>query len=157
MRIGFGYDIHPLIKKRDLILGGVNIPFELGLGGHSDADVLCHAISDALLGSLALGDIGDHFPDTSPEYKGISSLLLLKHVGELICRKNYKIKNIDSTVVAEVPKLSPYKEEMRKNIAAALNIEIDQVSIKATTNEKMDATGKRKAIAAYAAALVDVG
>lgn len=154
MRVGFGYDLHPLVKKRDLILGGVNIPFHLGLYGHSDADVLCHAISDALLGAAALGDIGEHFPDTSPEFKGVSSLLLLKEVNQIIQKKNYHINNIDATLVAEVPKLSPFKEAMRKNIADALSISVDQVSIKATTNEKFDATGQKKAMAAYAVVLL---
>ncbi len=154
MRIGFGYDLHALVKKRELILGGVHVPYELGLLGHSDADVLCHAISDALLGAAALGDIGEHFPDTSPEFKGISSLLLLKEVCKLIQKNNYQIGNIDATIVAEVPKLSPYKNEMRKNIAEALSISIDQVSVKATTNEKFDATGQKKAMAAYAVVLL---
>lgn len=154
MRVGFGYDLHALVKKRNLILGGVQIPFEMGLLGHSDADVLCHAISDALLGAAAMGDIGEHFPDTSPEFKGVSSLLLLKETYRMIQNKNYHIANIDATIVAEVPKLSPYKEGMRRNIAEALSMSIDQVSVKATTNEKFDATGQKKAMAAYAVVLL---
>ncbi|MBP3915632.1 2-C-methyl-D-erythritol 2,4-cyclodiphosphate synthase, partial [Clostridium sp.] len=122
MRIGMGYDVHKLVEERDLILGGVKIPYELGLLGHSDADVLLHAIMDSLLGAAALGDIGKHFPDTDPKYKGISSIELLKHVGNLLTEHNYKIGNIDATIIAQRPKMAPHISKMRENIASALNI-----------------------------------
>ena len=125
MRIGMGYNVHKLVKERDLILGGVKIPYELGLLGHSDADVLLHAIMDSLLGAAALGDIGKHFPDTDSKYKGISSIELLKHVGNLLTEHNYKIGNIDATIIAQKPKMAPHIPTMRENIASALNISVD--------------------------------
>ena len=137
MRIGSGYDVHKLVENRDLILGGVNIPYEKGLLGHSDADVLLHAIMDALLGAAALGDIGGHFPDTDPAYKGADSKKLLSCVWDLISQKEYCIMNIDATVIAQRPKLKPYIPEMRKNIAEILHIDIDQVNVKATTEEAL--------------------
>ena len=133
MRVGMGYDVHRLVEGRKLILGGVEIPYEKGLLGHSDADVLIHAIMDALLGAAALGDIGKHFPDTDPQYKGISSVELLKHVAKLLDENNYVIENIDATVIAQRPKLRPYMEEMTKNIAGALGIEENRLNLKATT------------------------
>ena len=133
MRVGLGYDVHKLVEGRDLILGGVKIPFELGLLGHSDADVLIHAIMDALLGAAGLGDIGKHFPDTDPQYKGISSLVLLKHVRALLEENMYIINNIDATLIAQKPKLRPYMEQMEANIADALGIDPDQINLKATT------------------------
>ena len=135
MRVGMGYDVHRLAEDRKMILGGVEIPYEKGLLGHSDADVLVHAIMDALLGAAALGDIGKHFPDTDPEYKGISSIRLLKHVGGLLDENRYMIENIDATIIAQRPKMRPYIDTMRQNIADALCIEIDQVNVKATTEE----------------------
>lgn len=150
MRIGMGYDVHKLVAGRDLILGGVKIPFEKGLLGHSDADVITHAIMDALLGAAALGDIGKHFPDTDPTYKGISSILLLEHVGELLAKHNYIIENIDATIIAQRPKLLPYREEMVKNVAEALKIETDRVNIKATTEEGLGFTGTGEGISAQA-------
>ena len=141
MRIGMGYDVHKLVKERDLILGGVKIPYELGLLGHSDADVLLHAIMDSLLGAAALGDIGKHFPDTDSKYKGISSIELLKHVGNLLTEHNYKIGNIDATIIAQKPKMAPHIPTMRENIASALNISVDQINVKATTEE-----GDRKSV-----------
>lgn len=154
MRVGLGYDVHQFAGNRKLILGGVEIPFEKGLLGHSDADALSHAIGDALLGSLALGDIGYHFPDSDATYAGISSLLLLKQIAELIDNNGYKIGNIDSTIVLEVPKMLPHIYSMRKNIAASLSIEASQVSVKATTSEKMGFVGAGDGIAVYAIALV---
>ena len=154
MRVGFGYDIHPLVSGRPLVLGGVVIPFEKGLGGHSDADVLCHAIGDALLGASALGDLGEHFPDTDPKYQRVSSLLLLGLIREKLHEKNYEIVNIDSTIVAEAPKLLSFRQVMIKNIAEVLNLDGRNVSIKATTNEKFGAVGRSEAIAAYAVVLI---
>ena len=154
MRVGFGYDIHPLVTGRPLILGGVVIPFEKGLDGHSDADVLCHAIGDALLGAAAMGDLGEHFPDTDSAYQGISSLVLLGLIGKKLHEKNYNIINIDSTIVAEAPKLSPFREIMVKKIAEVLGLDGKSISIKATTNEKFGVTGRGEAIAAYAVVLV---
>ena len=154
MRIGHGYDVHKLVGGRDLILGGVNIPHHLGLLGHSDADVLLHAINDALLGALALGDIGKHFPDTDDEYKGADSLELLACVYELVKEKGYEVCNIDATILAQAPKLAPFIPQMRLNIARALEIELDAVSIKATTEEKLGFTGEEKGIAAHAVCLV---
>lgn len=154
MRIGTGYDVHRLTPDRKMIIGGVEIPYELGLDGHSDADVLLHAISDALLGAAALGDIGKHFPDTDERYKGISSILLLEKVGELISDKNYIIENIDSTIIAQMPKMKPHIEKMRHNIADALKIEADRVSVKATTEEGLGFTGKGEGIAAQAVTLL---
>ena len=141
MRVGIGYDVHKLVEGRKLILGGVEIPYEKGLLGHSDADVLIHAIMDALLGAAALGDIGKHFPDTDPRYKGISSVELLKHVAALLEEKNYIIENIDATIIAQRPKLRPYMEETTKNIAEALGIEEDRLNPKATTEEGVGFTG----------------
>lgn len=155
MRIGSGYDVHRLVGDRDLILGGVNIPYEKGLLGHSDADVLLHAIMDALLGAAALGDIGKHFPDTDPAYRGASSIELLKKVKQLIEDKLYLIENIDATIIAQKPKLAPYIPEMRKNIAAALDIEEDRVNVKATTEEGLGFTGQGRGIAANAVCLLD--
>jgi 2-C-methyl-D-erythritol 2,4-cyclodiphosphate synthase len=154
MRIGFGYDVHRLVEGRPLILGGVNIPFEKGLLGHSDADALLHAITDALLGAAALGDIGAHFPDTDPKWKGADSILLLEAVGEMIQDEGYKIQNIDATIVMERPKMRPIIDEMRQNIAQCLRLDIKQVSIKATTNEKMSFVGREEGIACYAVCLI---
>ena len=155
MRVGMGYDVHKLTEGRKLILGGVEIPYEKGLLGHSDADVLLHAIMDALLGAAALGDIGKHFPDTDPAYEGISSLELLKKVGELLKEHTYFIGNIDATVIAQRPKLAPYREQMRENIADALHIEVDQVSIKATTEEGLGFTGSGEGISSQAICLLE--
>lgn len=155
MRVGQGYDVHKLVNGRKLIIGGVEIEHALGLLGHSDADVLLHAISDALLGAAALGDIGKHFPDTDERYKGADSLKLLTCVGELLKEKGYNIINIDSTVIAQAPKLAPHIHNMRKNIASALGIDIDFVSVKATTEEKLGFTGAREGIAAQAVCLID--
>ncbi|MBN1999506.1 2-C-methyl-D-erythritol 2,4-cyclodiphosphate synthase [candidate division KSB1 bacterium] len=155
MRIGHGFDVHKLVENRKLVLGGVDIPYKNGLLGHSDADVLCHAVSDALLGSVALSDIGQHFPDTDPQYNGISSLLLLKHVVQLLANKNYSVCNIDATIIAQEPKLAPYISDMRKNIAAAVNLDVDAVSVKATTTEKLGFTGSGEGIAAHAVVLVE--
>lgn len=155
MRIGHGYDVHRLCEGRKLYLGGVLIENDLGLLGHSDADVLLHAICDALLGAAALGDIGKHFPDTDNAYKDISSIKLLKAVGELILKNGYTIENIDSTVLAQAPKLKPYIDEMRKNIADALNIDISRVSVKATTEEGLGFTGEKQGIASHAVCLIE--
>jgi len=154
MRIGMGYDVHRYEKDRKMILGGVEIPYELGLLGHSDADVLVHAVMDALLGAAALGDIGQHFPDTDPQYKGISSILLLEHVGRLLKEHNYKIGNIDATIIAQRPKLAAYRPQMAENIAKALGIEVNQVSVKATTEEGLGFTGRMEGMAAQAIALL---
>ncbi len=150
-----GYDVHRLVEDRDLILGGVKLPYEKGLLGHSDADVLLHAVMDALLGAAALGDIGKHFPDTDPAYKGASSLRLLEHVGKLIDEKLYVIGNIDATIIAQRPKMAPYIDEMRKNVAGALNIDTDQVNIKATTEEGLGFTGSGEGISAQAVACLE--
>ena len=150
MRVGMGYDVHRLTEGRDLILGGVNIPYEKGLLGHSDADVLLHAIMDALLGAAALGDIGKHFPDTDPTYKGISSLKLLEHVGRLLEDQLYVIENIDATIIAQRPKMAPYIDAMRKNIADALHIAVEQVNVKATTEEGLGFTGRGEGISSQA-------
>ena len=155
MRIGQGYDVHRLVSGRKLIIGGVDIPHTLGLLGHSDADVLLHAISDALLGAAALGDIGKHFPDTDEKYKGADSLVLLRNVSGLLKAKGYKVINVDSTIIAQAPKLSLYIEFMRKNIANALGLDIDAVNVKATTEEKLGFTGTREGIAAQAVCLID--
>lgn len=155
MRIGMGYDVHKLVKDRKLILGGVTIPYELGLLGHSDADVLVHAIMDALLGAAALGDIGKHFPDTDEKYKGISSIKLLKHVGQLLKENNFTIGNIDATVICQRPKLAPYREQMVENIAQALEIEKSQVCVKATTEEGLGFTGEGKGISSQAIVLLN--
>lgn len=150
MRVGLGYDVHRLTEERDLILGGVKIPYEKGLLGHSDADVLLHAIMDALLGAAALGDIGRHFPDTDPAYKGISSLRLLAHVGKLLEEKNYQIINIDATIIAQRPKMAPHIPQMVKNVAETLGLEADQVNIKATTEEGLGFTGTGEGISSQA-------
>ena len=150
MRIGMGYDVHKLTEGRDLIIGGVTIPYEKGLLGHSDADVLLHAIMDALLGAAALGDIGKHFPDSDPAYKGISSLKLLSHVGELLQENAFFIENIDATIIAQAPKMRPYIDTMRKNIADTLQISIDQVNVKATTEEGLGFTGEGLGISSQA-------
>ncbi len=155
MRIGQGYDVHKLVEGRKLILGGVDIPYEKGLLGHSDADVLLHAIMDALLGAAALGDIGKHFPDNDASYKGISSIELLKKVSLLLKEKNYSIINVDSTIIAQKPKLASYIDDMRKNIAEALSIDIDKVSVKATTEEGLGFTGEGLGIASSAICLID--
>ena len=141
MRIGMGYDVHRLVADRALVMGGVTIPYELGLLGHSDADVLLHAVADALLGAAALGDIGKHFPDTDSAYKGISSVVLLEKVGELLAENMFYIENIDATIIAQAPKMRPYIDQMRENIAGALGICMEQVSVKATTEE-----GDRKSV-----------
>lgn len=155
MRIGLGYDVHRLVHGRDLILGGVTIPHELGLLGHSDADVLVHAIMDSLLGATALGDIGTHFPDTDPKYKGISSITLLKEVGKLLESHDYKIGNIDATIIAQRPKMAPHIEMMRHNIAEALNIEFNQVNVKATTEEGLGFTGEGLGISSQCICLIN--
>lgn len=155
MRIGMGYDVHKLVAGRRLILGGVEIPNEKGLLGHSDADVVLHAVMDALLGAAALGDIGSHFPDTDPKYKGISSIKLLNFVGALLEKNNYKIENIDATIICQKPKLAPYREEMIINIAKALNIDKNRVCIKATTEEGMGFTGEGRGISSQAVALLE--
>lgn len=154
MRIGLGYDVHRLVPERDLILGGIKIEHHLGLLGHSDADVLLHAIMDALLGASALGDIGTHFPDTDPQYKGISSIKLLEHVGKLLESNGFKINNIDSTIIAQKPKMAPHIEDMRKNIAKALNIDFNQINVKATTEEKLGFTGEELGISSQAICLL---
>lgn len=152
MRVGLGYDVHKLVSDRKLIIGGVEIPYEKGLLGHSDADVLLHAIMDALLGAAALGDIGKHFPDTDDEYKGISSIKLLERVGRLISDNNYIIENIDAVIIAQKPKMLPYREQMVKNIADALKIEENRVNIKATTEEGLGFTGAGEGISSQAIA-----
>ena len=154
MRIGTGYDVHRLTEDRELILGGVKIPYEKGLLGHSDADVLLHAIMDALLGAAALGDIGKHFPDTDPAYKGISSLELLKKVGSLLEENCFLIENIDATIIAQAPKLRPYIETMRENIARTLGIALEQVNVKATTEEGLGFTGSGEGIASQAVCML---
>lgn len=155
IRIGQGYDVHKLVEGRKLIIGGVDIPHSVGLLGHSDADVLLHAISDSLLGAAALGDIGKHFPDTDPKYKGADSLKLLEHVGELIYEKGYSINNIDATIVAQKPKMAPHIPAMRENIARVLKIDADQVNVKATTEEKLGFTGQELGISSYSVALIE--
>lgn len=153
-RLGHGYDVHRLVPDRALILGGVTIPYEKGLLGHSDADVLLHAICDSLLGALALGDIGKHFPDTDPQYANIDSRILLLHTAKLIREKGWQVGNIDATVVAQAPRLSPYIQEMRENIAAVLNLSLDAISVKATTEEHLGFTGEGLGIAAHAVCLL---
>ena len=155
MRIGHGYDVHKFAENRKLIIGGTEIPFELGLLGHSDADVLVHAIMDALLGAAALGDIGKLFPDTDEKYKDADSILLLKEVCSVLADYNYRIVNIDSTVIAQQPKLKPHIDEMRKNIANACGIDISLVSVKATTEEKLGFTGRLEGISAHAVCLIE--
>lgn len=150
MRIGMGYDVHRLAEDRALIIGGVEIPYEKGLLGHSDADVLLHAIMDALLGAAAMGDIGKHFPDTDPEYKGISSLVLLEKVGELLRENGFIIENIDATIIAQAPKMRPYIDSMRENIARVLEVDISCVNVKATTEEGLGFTGSGEGISSQA-------
>ena len=151
-RFGMGYDVHRLVAGRRLIVGGVDIPHEYGLLGHSDADVLLHAVEDALLGAAALGDLGRHFPDSDERWKGVSSMKLLEHVAEMIREKGYRVGNIDATIVAQRPKFAPYIEEMRCNIAEKLGLELDRLNVKATTEEKLGFTGEEKGISAYAVA-----
>ena len=153
-RIGHGYDVHKLVKNRKLILGGVDIAYEYGLLGHSDADVLVHAVCDAILGAAALGDIGKHFPDNDPTYEGADSLLLLKQCVALVAEKGYSVGNIDATVIAQRPKLAPFIEEMRKNIAAVCDMNIDAVSVKATTEEGLGFTGEMLGISSHAVVLL---
>ncbi len=155
MRIGHGYDVHRFVPERKLILGGVEIPYEAGLLGHSDADVLTHAIMDSLLGAAALGDIGKHFPDTDPAYAGADSLRLASHVAKLLADKGYRIVNIDATVIAQVPKLAPYIESMKARLAAALDISPSDINIKATTEEGLGFTGERLGVAAHAVCLIE--
>lgn len=154
MRIGHGYDVHKLAEGRRLILGGVDIPYEKGLLGHSDADVLTHAVMDALLGALALGDIGQHFPDTDPRYKGADSLQLLSHVVQLILAQGFHVGNVDATILAQAPKLAPHIPAMRENLARAMGIDVSQVSVKATTEEGLGFTGQKEGIASHAIALL---
>lgn len=155
MRVGMGYDVHKLVEDRELILGGVKIPYEKGLLGHSDADVLVHAIMDALLGAAALGDIGKHFPDSDPQYKGISSIKLLEHVAKLLDEHQYIVENIDATIIAQRPKMLPHIAAMRENIAGALKISVDQVNIKATTEEGLGFTGTGEGISSQAVCLIE--
>lgn len=154
-RFGMGYDVHQLVENRKLIIGGVDIPYEKGLLGHSDADVLLHAISDALLGAAALGDIGKHFPDTDPRYKGADSLKLLEEVGNLLAEKGYVIGNVDATIVAQKPKMLPHIPQMRENIARVLHVDIDQINVKATTEEHLGFTGSGQGISSYAVAGIE--
>ena len=156
MRIGHGYDVHRLAEKRDLIIGGVKIEYEKGLLGHSDADVLVHAVMDALLGAMAMGDIGKLFPDNDPAYKGADSVALLREVGKRIAEKGAQISNIDATVLAQAPKLAPHIPTMRSNIANALDVSVEQISVKATTEEKLGFTGNGSGIAAHAVCLLEV-
>ncbi|MFK7844970.1 MAG: 2-C-methyl-D-erythritol 2,4-cyclodiphosphate synthase [Rhodothermales bacterium] len=155
MRIGFGYDVHKLVEGRPLILGGIEVPFEKGLLGHSDADVLLHAISDALLGAAALGDIGKHFPDTDDKWKGADSKKLLREVAILVAREGFRISNVDSTVAIQQPKLRPYIDEMRQSIATILGLYVDEVSVKATTTEMMGFVGTGEGVSAYAVCLLE--
>lgn len=155
LRIGHGYDVHKLTENRRLIIGGVDVPYEKGLLGHSDADVLLHAISDALLGAAALGDVGKHFPDTDIAYKNADSLILLSKVGEILKSAGYKPSNVDSTVIAQAPKLAPHIPAMRQNIAKALDIELDAVSVKATTEERLGFSGRGEGIAAHAVCIIE--
>lgn len=155
MRIGHGYDVHRLVPGRDLILGGVKIPYELGLDGHSDADVLLHAVSDALLGAAGLGDIGRHFPDTDPRYKGADSLALLNIVGQKVAQKGYRVSNIDVTMIAQKPKLKDYISRMEENIASALGLDPERVNVKATTEEKLGFTGTGEGMACHAVCLLE--
>lgn len=155
MRIGHGYDVHKLVEGRKLILGGVEVPHTLGLLGHSDADVLTHAIMDALLGAAALGDIGRHFPDTDPQYEGASSLTLLAHVMELLKGQGYRVGNVDATLLAQAPKLAPHIPAMRENLAHAMGVDLSQVSVKATTEEGLGFTGRKEAIASHAVVVLE--
>ena len=154
MRIGTGYDVHKLVEGRDLIIGGVKIEHTLGLLGHSDADVLLHAIADAVLGAAGLKDIGAHFPDTDPKYKGISSMLLLEHVRDIVMEKGYIVGNVDATVIALAPKMRPFIDQMEENVAKCLGIDVDQVNIKATTEEHLGFTGREEGISAQAVCLL---
>jgi len=154
-RVGIGYDVHPLVEGRKLVLGGVEIPHEKGLKGHSDADVLLHAIMDAALGAAGMGDIGEHFPDTDEKFKGISSLLLLAQVGEEVRRSGFGVANVDCVLLAEAPKIRPFKSAMKANIAKALGIDPSQVNIKATTNEGLGFVGRGEGMAAYATAMLE--
>lgn len=155
MRAGIGYDVHPLVKGRPLVLGGVRVPFARGLSGHSDADVLVHAIIDALLGAASLRDIGTHFPDTDPQYEGISSIILLQRVGDMLCDRGFRVENIDATIVAEQPRLAGYIDEMCRNVSEALTITRDQVSVKASTSSGLGFLGRGEGIAAHAVALIE--
>lgn len=155
MRIGFGYDVHRFAEGRDLWLGGIKIPHHQGLLGHSDADVVIHAICDALLGAAAIGDVGKHFPDTSPEFKGIDSKILLARTGKLILESGYKIQNIDATIALQVPKIAPYIEIMRITLSGILEIDLNQISLKATTTEKLGFEGREEGVSAYAVVLLD--
>ena len=155
MRIGHGYDVHKLVEGRKLILGGVEIPHEKGLLGHSDADVLVHAVMDAILGAAALGDIGKHFPDSDPKYKGADSIELCRYVCKIVGENGYKVSNVDATVIAQAPKLAPYIEQMRQNIADALGVTVDCVNVKATTEEHLGFTGEKLGIAAHAVCLIE--
>jgi len=154
MRIGHGYDVHRFKEDRKLIIGGVDIPFDLGLDGHSDADVLLHSVCDALIGAMALGDIGKHFPDSDPKYKGIDSTVLLANVYELVIANGYQISNIDCTVIAQAPKMMPYIDQMRSNIAKVLCVSVDRISVKATTEERLGFTGHMEGIASHAVCLI---
>lgn len=155
MRIGHGYDVHKLVPGRDLILGGVNIPHSVGLDGHSDADVLLHAVADALLGAAGLGDIGRHFPDTDPKYKGANSLKLLEEVGQKVAAAGYRVSNIDVTMIAQKPKLKDHIPQMEANIAGALNLDISRVNVKATTEEHLGFTGREEGMACHAVCLLE--
>ena len=155
MRIGHGYDVHKLVPCRDLILGGVKIEYELGLLGHSDADVLLHAVSDAMLGAAGLGDIGKHFPDTDPQYKGADSLELLRQVADKVAAKGYRVSNVDVTMIAQAPKLRPHIPQMERNIADALGIGLDRVNVKATTEEHLGFTGEGLGMACHAVCLLE--
>ena len=156
-RVGFGFDLHPLVDGRPLVLGGVTVPSELGLGGHSDADVLAHAVADALLGALALGDLGRHFPDTDPRWRGVSSLTLLARVLEMVTARGGRIVNVDATVLAQAPRLAPHLPEMAKRLSDTLGIPVDRVSVKAKSPEGLGLLGRREGIAAMAVASVEVG
>ena len=155
MRIGHGYDVHRLVEGRDLILGGVNIPYTLGLDGHSDADVLLHAVSDALLGAAGLGDIGKHFPDTDPQYKGANSLKLLEIVGVKVAEAGYRVSNIDVTMIAQAPKLRPHIDSMERNISDALKVDVSRINVKATTEEHLGFTGTGEGMACHAVCLLE--
>ena len=155
MRVGIGYDVHKLTEGRDLIIGGVNIPYEKGLLGHSDADVLLHAVMDALLGAAALGDIGKHFPDSDERYKGISSIALMEYVAEFLDEKGYQVVNVDATIIAQRPKLRPYIEQMEENIATALKVDKDQINVKATTEEGLGFTGTGEGMSSQAICMIE--